>query len=130
MLSPLIMTKIRVLLIEDHPEVLKRIANRLAQETDIEVAGKASTGVEAVKLAKKINPDLILIDPITDDGSGMATLDKLRDAFPSIAVVVLTAVVDTALQIKLQKLGIRSILEKGLNSKRLIRELRTTNINE
>ena len=118
------MNHIRILLIEDHPEVLKRIATRLEHETDIEIVGKSQTGEDALNLAKEIHPDLILIDPVTDGGLGMATLDKLRVAFPSIAVVVLTVVVDAALQIELRKFEIHSILEKELNSKRLIQELR------
>ena len=47
-LNSMIMTKIRVLLIEDHPEVLKRIANSLEQESDILVVGKLHAGEEAM----------------------------------------------------------------------------------
>lgn len=118
------MPPIRVLLIENHPEVSKRVAARLAFESDIEVAGRASVCDEVVELAKKINPDIILIDPITEDGSGMLALDEIRAAKPDVQIVVLTAVVDAALKLEFQKLGIDNYLEKGIDSDSLLKVIR------
>lgn len=118
------MSSIRVLIVEDHPEVSIRIADRLAHERDIVVAGKARGGEEAIRLAKEINPDLILIDPITDDNDGMSVLGKIIYACPSIAIVVLTSVVDAAMKVELGKLGINRILEKGVDSDVLVDVLR------
>ena len=118
------MNPIRVFLVENHPEVSKRVAARLAYESDIEVAGSANVCDDVVELAGKINPDIILIDPITEDGSGMITLDEIRATIPDVQIVVLTAVVDTALKIEFKKLGIDNILEKGIDSDSLLKVLR------
>lgn len=119
-----IMSLIRVLLVDDHPEVSKRIVARLEHEKDIEVAGNARSGEEAIRMANELKPDLILIDPITDDDKRMSVLDKIRYACPSTAIVVLTSVVDAAMQVKLSKLGISSILEKRVDSNALVSALR------
>lgn len=118
------MGSIRVLIVEDHPEVSKRIAARLAHERDIVVAGEARSGEEAVRLVEEVYPDLILVDPITDDNDGMSVLDKILYACPATAIVVLTSVVDAAMKVELGKLGIYSILEKGVDSDVLVSVLR------
>lgn len=119
-----IMRPIRVLLVENHPEVSKRVAARLAFEADIEVAGRVGVGDGVVELAGKIDPDVILIDPITDDELGMGTLQEIRSSFPNVQIVVLTAVVDTALKLEFKKMGIENILEKGIDSDTLLNILR------
>lgn len=118
------MCSIRVLIVEDHPEVSKRIAARLALEADITVAGKARGGEEAIKLAKEVNPDLILIDPITGNNDGMSVLGNILLACPSAGIVVLTSIADAAMKVELAKLGISRILEKGVDSDVLVDVLR------
>jgi DNA-binding NarL/FixJ family response regulator len=114
----------RLLLVDDHIEVLKRVGARLAHEDDIYIAGEARDGSEVIQLVNEVQPDVILIDPVMQDGKGMEILREIRDQYPSIDVVVLTSVVDAAMQVELKKMGIHGVLEKGVNSDALVETLR------
>lgn len=118
-------TKIRILLADDHPQVRGQLVARLRRESDFEVVGVAVDSFQTLQEARSEQPDLLLIDPMMRDGLGLATLRQLRANLPNMIVVVLTAVVDTTLNIQLQEMGIKHILAKGVLSSRLLSELRT-----
>lgn len=79
-------TRIRVMLADDHPVVRSGLRGMLAAEPDIEVAGEAGSGPEAVALARKHEFDVILMDLRMPGGDGVAAIRELPDA----TVVVLT----------------------------------------
>src|SRR5215212_237762 len=55
-------TRIRILLVDDHPVVRKGIASCLARHAHLEILGEASDGQEALRKAKELSPDIILMD--------------------------------------------------------------------
>lgn len=115
---------IRIYLVDDHPKVLTLIEERLAQESDFNVVGRAfdsKLAMEAVPVAK---PDIVLIDPVTPNGLDLDTIRCFSEISPSVAVVVLTTFVDTALMVELRRLGVCQILEKGIASQQLVDILR------
>ena len=98
--------RLRILIIDNHAELVKQIETRLSYEEDFDVCMVAPL----CKLTESIlhcKPDLLLMELI-----------------PSLTVVVLTAVVDTAMQIRLKKEGVHCILEKGISSNELVESLR------
>ena len=117
------MFPVRILIVDEHPEVLNRIERRLSQEDDFELVGTASNGAQAISIAKDTNPEIILIDPIMQDGSGMRAIKEIRDQLPCVSIVVLTAFVDTATRVELEKAGVSSILVKGIDTGILIKTL-------
>jgi len=84
------MRKIRVLLAEDHTIVRQGIAALLRAESDMEVAGEASNGLEAVELAKKLVPDVVLMDIGMRHLNGLEATREIKKLFPSMKVLVLT----------------------------------------
>jgi DNA-binding NarL/FixJ family response regulator len=80
------MTAIRVLLADDHPVVREGLRGMLAAEPDIEVVGEAASGPEAVILAERLRPDVVLMDLRMPGGDGVAATRQLA----GITVVVLT----------------------------------------
>ena len=80
------MTTIRVLLADDHPVVREGLRGMLAAEPDIEVVGEAASGPEAVVLAERLRPDVILMDLRMPGGDGVEATRRL----PGSTVVVLT----------------------------------------
>ena len=118
------MTKIRILLADDHPIVREQLAVRFGWEPDFEVIGVASTSHETFQKMKALRPHLLLMDPLMRDGLGLATLRQVRTHFPELVIVVLAAYVDTALNMQFQQLGIQKILTKGIVSSELMAELR------
>ena len=72
---------IRVLICDDHEVIRTGLASLLAG-TDIEIIGEAANGKDALRLAQKDKPDVVLLDIRMPDGDGLATLEKLRAKVP------------------------------------------------
>lgn len=117
------MVPIRILIVDGHPEVLLRIGTRLAHESQFELVGQISSADEAVETAKKANPEIVLIDPIMQDGSGMRAIRELKKQMPTVSIVALTAFVDTAMRLELEKAGVCSILLKNIDPGFLVKTL-------
>lgn len=118
------LSKIRILLADDHHQVLEQLAARLSRETDFEVAGVTSTSRATLHETRAKHPDILLIDPFMRDGLGLATVRQLRVNFPKLVIVVLTSYIDTALNMQLREMGIQHILTKGIASSELLAALR------
>lgn len=84
------MKKIRVLLAEDHTIVRQGIVALLGAESDIEVVGEASNGLEAIELAKKLIPEVILMDIGMRQLNGLEATRAIKKLFPSMKILVLT----------------------------------------
>ena len=84
------MKKIRVLIAEDHTIVREGLCALLRAEPDIEVIGEAADGLEAVELAKKLTPDVVLMDIAMKNLNGLDATRKIKKLFPQIKVLALT----------------------------------------
>jgi DNA-binding NarL/FixJ family response regulator len=80
---------IRLLICDDH-EVIRTGLGCLLAGTDIQIVGEAANGKDALKLALKDKPDVILLDIRMPDGDGLSTLEKLRSKVPESKVVMLS----------------------------------------
>jgi two-component system NarL family response regulator len=83
--------RIRVLVADDFPLVREGISRALVHDSAIEVVGQASGGREALELAERLEPDVLILDLRMPDLGGLAVLDKLRTTQPEIRVLVMTA---------------------------------------
>ncbi|MFD2639441.1 response regulator [Piscibacillus salipiscarius] len=88
------MEPIKVLVVDDHDVVRKGIITYLMTEDDIDVVGEASSGFDGAKLAKELNPDVILMDLIMDHGTGIEATDLIMKAQPDIRIIILTSYYD------------------------------------
>ena len=84
------MKKIRVLLAEDHTIVRQGLVALLRSEPEIEVVGEASDGTEAVDMAKKLVPDIVLMDIAMKHLNGLEATPKIKKLFPHMKVLILT----------------------------------------
>jgi DNA-binding NarL/FixJ family response regulator len=80
----------RILVVDDHPLTRDALSSLLAQG-GFDVVGEAPDGVEALELARELQPDLVLLDLSMPGLDGLAALPRLRAAAPGCEVVVLTA---------------------------------------
>ena len=82
---------ISVLLVDDHPVVRTGLRAVLGSRPGIEILGEAATGEEAVLLAGRLKPDVVLWDLRLGDGmDGVSTTEALRRLIPAPAVMILT----------------------------------------
>ena len=84
------MGKIRILLAEDHTIVRQGLFALLKSEPDFEVVGEASDGFEAIEMAKKLLPDVVLMDIAMKNLNGIEATRKIKKLFPTMKVLVLT----------------------------------------
>lgn len=106
--------RIRVLLAEDHQVVREGLRALLAAEPDLEVVGEARDGMEALALAEKLLPEVVVMDLGMPGLGGVEVTRRLRKAHPAIQVVVLSMhddapTIDAALHA-----GARGYVLKGL----------------
>lgn len=81
---------IRILVADDHPIVRSGIVGLLALDEGLEVVGQAQDGIEAVALAQRLRPDVVLMDLRMPGMSGAEATAAIIDAVPDIRVLVLT----------------------------------------
>lgn len=86
--------KIRVLVVDDHEIVLRGIAAMLANEDDIEIVGEAGTAAEAIRTARKVDPDVVIMDVRLPDESGIEACRQIRADHPETRVLMLTSYAD------------------------------------
>ena len=82
--------KIKVLLVDDHSLVRRGFRRMLEDEPDITVVGEASDGDEAVRLAKELAPQVIVMDCALPGTSGLAATRKILETLPRKAVLMLS----------------------------------------
>lgn len=117
------MKQIRILLVDDHPEVIKQVEARLSYEDDFEVYKVASLDELTVRIIEK-QPDVLLIDPYRNNELDVECIKLAKQMMSKLSIIVLAAVVDTADHVELKKAGADCILEKCIDSFELITTLR------
>jgi DNA-binding NarL/FixJ family response regulator len=81
---------VRLLIVDDHPIVRAGFEGMLAGKSDLEVIGEAENGEEAVRLAERLRPDVVLMDlrmPLVD---GVEAIGRIKEENPNVNILVLT----------------------------------------
>jgi two-component system response regulator NreC len=84
------MSRIRLLLVDDHEVVRSGLRMLLENEADLVIVGEASNGHEALELVEKLNPDVVIMDITLPDISGIDATRHIKESHPDVAVVALT----------------------------------------
>jgi len=82
--------KIKILIADDHPVVREGLATMLSRESNIEVVGEAENGAEAIKKARELDPNIILMDLRMPEVNGVEAMNQIKSTHPSINFIVLT----------------------------------------
>jgi two-component system nitrate/nitrite response regulator NarL len=113
----------RILVVDDHPLTRDALTSLLVQHGFV-VVGEAGSGEEAVPLARRLQPDLILLDLTMPGMSGVETLPLLRGEAPRAEVVVLTASEDEDSLLAAVRAGAAGYLLKSEPPERIVEFLR------
>jgi len=116
--------RIRVLIADDHLIVREGLRMILETSDDMEVAGEAADGAEAVRLAQALAPDVVLMDLRMPNMDGLAAIERLRLQQPQIAVVILTTYNEDDLMQRGLRAGARGYLLKDTDRDTLFNTIR------
>ena len=87
---------IRLLITDDHKVVRQGLRMVLELDPDLEVVGEASNGEEALRMARRLEPDVVLMDLLMPVMSGIEATGEIRRELPEVEVVALTSVLEDA----------------------------------
>jgi len=122
--------QIRVLVVDDIPETRDHLTKLLGFEGDIDVVGSAASGREALEMAARLSPDVILMDINMPDMDGIAATEQLSSAVPAAAVVMMSVQGEADYLRRSMLAGAREFLVKPFSSDELTASIRQVSARE
>lgn len=119
--------KISVLLVDDHDLVRVGIRRLLHDEKEIKVIGEAKSGEEAIKLVKKLNPQVVLMDVEMPGIGGLEATKKLMQINPNIKVIILTVHNQEPFPSKLLQIGAQGYITKQEKPEEMVNAIKAVN---
>lgn len=119
------MTRIRVLLADDHQVVRAGLRSLFEPHPDVEVVGEAADGEEAVRRAAELRPDVVILDFSMPGLGGAEAAAALRRESPEVKVLVLSAFEDHGFVTQVLQAGVRGYLLKRAAAEQLVQGVRT-----
>ena len=118
------MSKLRILLADDHPVVRHGLRALLSMETDMEIVGEAENGVDAVELAKARLPQVVIMDFSMPLLNGAEATRQIHQAIPSVKVLVLSSYGDREFVQKFKMAGAAGYITKEAAAAELLKAIR------
>jgi DNA-binding NarL/FixJ family response regulator len=111
---------VRILVADDQEGVRKRVIATLTSRKGFEVCGEASTGKEAVQLAKELKPDLIVLDITMPEINGLDAARHVQNFAPDTPILILSVHKSRQLMEEARKVGVRGYVTKGEAVQKLV----------
>ncbi len=116
---------IRIVIADDHAIFRQGLRRLLDSEPAFQVVGEAEDGDEAVDLARKLKPDVLLLDLAMPRMHGIEALREMASSATPVRTILLTAQVETPQIVEALQLGARGVVLKHAASELLMRSIRT-----
>ena len=118
------MSKLQILLADDHKVMREGLRLLINAQPDMEVVGEADNGQRAVALTQKLQPDLIVMDISMPELNGLKATEKLRHLYPHLKILTLTRHTDNGYLQQMLKAGASGYVLKQSASEELVRAIR------
>lgn len=116
--------QIRVLIVDDHPLFRQGIRWSLDSADDLEVVGEAENGQEALKLAERVNPDVMLVDINLPGLNGLEVARVIKRRDPRVGIIVLSVYENDEQLFQAIKVGAAAYCSKDINPDDLVQYVR------
>lgn len=114
---------VRILLVDDAPDVRALVRTKLRLSRRFEVVAEAANGREALSLTAEHAPDLVLLDVSMPDMDGLEALRRIRETAPEVTVVMFSGFEEHGLAERARQLGAADFVEKSMPVERLAERL-------
>lgn len=114
----------RIMIAEDHPMFRSGVRSLLATTDDLEVVGEASDGIEAIKLAGELLPDLIIMDIRMPGLNGIEATMRIKEQYPAIEILILTMYQDDQSVFTAMRVGAKGYVLKDADEEELLQSIR------
>jgi two-component system, NarL family, response regulator LiaR len=115
---------IRILLVDDHAVVRQGLRMFLSLDHELEIVGEAVDGKQGIEMARKLQPDVILMDLLMPVMDGITAIGLLRHELPDIEIVALTSVLEDNAVVGAIRAGAIGYILKDTEAKELIRAIK------
>jgi len=121
--------EIKVLLVDDEPSVRHGLRMRMELESNLAVVGEASNGLEAIRSAQALHPDVVVMDVEMPKMDGITATKWLREATPLVSVVMLSIYDDASTRERARAAGVASFVGKQEDVEHLLDAIRRAAMN-
>ena len=124
------MSKIRVLVVDDHAMFREGIRSLLQGQEDVETIGEATDGREAVEMVHQLTPEVVLMDIAMPGMGGLEATRRIHRECPNVKVLVLTQYEDSEYILSIIKAGAKGYIAKTATASELVSAIRTVHKGE
>src|SRR6185369_10733655 len=121
---------IRILLADDHPVVRKGIGSCLSRKPNLQIIAEAGDGQEALKKAKELRPDVVVMDIDMPNMNGLAVTEALRKEAPQVKVLILSMHGSSEYVMRIIQSGAKGFVLKNATPDELIKAIETVQTGE
>jgi two-component system, NarL family, response regulator LiaR len=122
--------RIRVLIVDDHPMVRKGLSAFLEVIPGLEEVGVAANGAEAIRLGRKCEPDVILMDLVMPEVDGVEAIRRIKETQPHVKIIAMTSFQEEELVRRAFEAGATSYLMKDVSLENLEAAIRAAHHGE
>jgi len=123
-------SKIKILIVDDHPVVRKGLLSCLAAKENLKIVGEAANGTEAIRLVKELAPDIVLMDISMPEMDGLAVTEALRKVASQAKVLILSMQNHRDAVLRIIKAGARGYVLKDAPTDELVHAIETVHRGE
>ena len=118
---------IKILIVEDQAMLRDSLEHIIGEQPDMEVAGTAVDASKTPDLCRKLKPDLVLMDVVTEnDANGITWAAQIRQKMPDIKIVIMTSLPEITFVDEAKKAGVHSYIYKNAGNEHLFYVIRST----
>jgi DNA-binding NarL/FixJ family response regulator len=115
---------IKILLVDDDPNIRRGVRMNLALEPDFSVIGEAGDGWEALRLVRELQPDVAVMDIRLPSLDGLGAAERLHKSQPQCAVIILTLYDEPSYRARAEQIGVAAFIPKQKTDGELVNAIR------